>query len=345
MIILCVVLPVLCAGTFPLYLQCDPRWGNDQMGTVGPGHRATICGEGCAMTSTAMALAGLGIRDGGEPLTPKTFNQWLIYNRGYICMAGDCDNLNLTAPEARSPIMLLIGEDPKGTFESIADELARRTVISVAHVRNNHHFVLLTGANKDTRSFIVNDPANYTNVYPYDNVSDIIRFKVNRYPLFKQCDPRWGSDIMGANNKTICMVGCLMNSITSALAGVGIPIYNQPPTPKILNVFLRAHNGYVDNTSALDEDVVALINPKRIQWPADGMHTKNDLSFATIIKYLHMAPVPRIVIANVEGGGHFVHVVGYRSDNDTLVVHDSGYTRHTYSYSKDVVGWRIFDMK
>ena len=54
--------------------------------------------------------------------------------------------------------------------------------------------------------------------------------------------------------------------------------------------------------------------------------------------------VPRIVIANVMQGEHFVLIVGYRSDNDTLIVNDSGFNRNSYSYSNDVVGWRLFDM-
>jgi hypothetical protein len=49
------------------------------------------------------------------------------------------------------------------------------------------------------------------------------------------------------------------------------------------------------------------------------------------------------VIANVMKGRHFVLVVG-STDDDTLVVHDSGFNRTTYSISSDVVGWRLFNM-
>ena len=37
------------------------------------------------------------------------------------------------------------------------------------------------------------------------------------YPLYKQCDSRWGSDIIVS--KTVCQVGCLMSSISMGLAG------------------------------------------------------------------------------------------------------------------------------
>lgn len=45
----------------PIYTQCNVSWANDPMGVDGPGERSTICGEGCAMSSVAMALAALGL--------------------------------------------------------------------------------------------------------------------------------------------------------------------------------------------------------------------------------------------------------------------------------------------
>jgi hypothetical protein len=84
---------------YPLFLQCDPEWGNNQMGVPGAqihrsrpkqrkdifhrafivslnlkilvrnsgdGERSTICGEGCAMSSLAMALNGLQITLPGQ---------------------------------------------------------------------------------------------------------------------------------------------------------------------------------------------------------------------------------------------------------------------------------------
>lgn len=48
----------------PLYKQCDPSWGQNQMGVKGNGERSNICGEGCAMSSVSMALAGIGVKIG-----------------------------------------------------------------------------------------------------------------------------------------------------------------------------------------------------------------------------------------------------------------------------------------
>ena len=50
------------------------------------------------------------------------------------------------------------------------------------------------------------------------------------------------------------------------------------------------------------------IDPTRITWPDDGMHKENDLPYSTIIEYLEKG---RIVIGNVNDGGHFVLITGY----------------------------------
>ena len=70
------------------------------------------------------------------------------------------------------------------------------------------------------------------------------------------------------------------------------------------------------------------------------MHRTNDVPMSAV-RTLLCAGEP--VIANVMKGRHFVLVVG-SSDDDTLVVHDPGFNRTTYSISSDVVGWRLFNM-
>lgn len=49
-----------------------------------------------------------------------------------------------------------------------------------------------------------------------------------KYPLYKQCDPRWGGDII--ESTTVCKVGCLMSSVSMALAGKNITI---PPGSQV----------------------------------------------------------------------------------------------------------------
>ena len=144
------------------------------------------------------------------------------------------------------------------------------------------------------------------------------------YPLFSQCDSKWGSDLMVT--KTVCQVGCLMSSTSMAIMGFGIPIPPPPSTqpvtsnPGTLNSWLKSNNGYDDSNDFI-ESAAQNIDPQRIVWPADAMHTSNDLSYETISSYLQKR---RVVIANVNQGHHFVLVVGYSTDNDTLIVHDPG---------------------
>jgi len=51
---------------------------------------------------------------------------------------------------------------------------------------------------------------------PLASGSPVIPFT---YPLYKQCDSRWGNQLM--QTQTICAVGCLMSSTSMAIAGEG----------------------------------------------------------------------------------------------------------------------------
>jgi hypothetical protein len=146
------------------------------------------------------------------------------------------------------------------------------------------------------------------------------------------------------DTKTVCNVGCLMSSTAMAIRGSGIPIYVDPSTdstPGTLNQWLKANGGY-DGSNNLIETQVPLINPEKIFWLDDAFHKVNDLAFETVCEYINKG---RIMIANVNNGGHFVLLTGYSTtDGDTFTVNDPGYHRDTYSYKNDVVGYRIFDM-
>jgi hypothetical protein len=70
---------------FPVYKQCDDRWGNHTMGVVGDGERATICREGCAMSCLAAALSVTGFvipgAAAGTAITPGSLNDYLVANK------------------------------------------------------------------------------------------------------------------------------------------------------------------------------------------------------------------------------------------------------------------------
>ncbi|EDQ92457.1 uncharacterized protein MONBRDRAFT_22141 [Monosiga brevicollis MX1] len=163
-------------------------------------------------------------------------------------------------------------------------------------------------------------------------------YRVTR-PLFKQCDPQWGSTMMGKD--TICQVGCLMSSTSMALNSAGISIDGNAANPGTLNAWLKANGGYVDGED-MDEAVVPKIDPARITWPSDGMHTSQDLTHNLLRSYLAQN---RTVIANVLQGHHFVLAVGFSyHDDDVVFVNDPGFETTQYSMKNDVVGWRIFDV-
>lgn len=225
--------------------------------------------------------------------------------------------------------------------------------------------------------FDVNDPFYNTTVYAYDAITDVIAYAVHPaigsadedvaltpplgaqipfyYPLYKQCDPRWGKDIIVST--TVCAVGCLMSSTSMAIGGKGIKISGDSSNPGTLNSWLKTHGGYTSGNDLI-ESVVPRVNPEHISWPSDAMHPTNNLPVTTIIELLKSG---RPVIANVMHGHHFVLVTGWdgaeEADTaqlrggqsryeavDTLFVNDPGFNRNTYSYSEDVVGWRLFNM-
>ena len=161
------------------------------------------------------------------------------------------------------------------------------------------------------------------------------------YPLFKQCNSSWGNDVMVTT--TICKVGCLMSSTSMALAGNGILIDDSiPANPGSLNSWLRKNDGY-DKSNDFEENVLPNVTSSgKVIWPKDGMHRSNDLQLETVQLYLEQG---RVMIANVLNGSHFVLVVGWVDEYpDLMLVNDPGFERTNYSYSQDIVGWRIFDM-
>ena len=83
--------------------------------------------------------------------------------------------------------------------------------------------------------------------------------------------------------------------------------------------------------------------PNYIRWTNSSSHRSNDLPWSAVISLVdsHAA-----VVINVMHGEHFVLVVGYdkRVGGDTLYVNDPGFNRPSYSYAKDVVGYRLFDI-
>lgn len=52
------------------------------MGVPGQSSDDTICSQGCAMSSVAMALSGYNFTIAGQTITPGVLNDWLRKNNG-----------------------------------------------------------------------------------------------------------------------------------------------------------------------------------------------------------------------------------------------------------------------
>lgn len=75
--------------------------------------------------------------------------------------------------------MEFISEAPKPAASQMAADLAAGTVVYIAHVRKNSHFVLLTqAADKTAKRFRANDPYFNEKSYAYTDMSDVITYKV-----------------------------------------------------------------------------------------------------------------------------------------------------------------------
>eukprot|EP00823_Brevimastigomonas_motovehiculus_P005125 TRINITY_DN359_c0_g1_i1.p1 TRINITY_DN359_c0_g1~~TRINITY_DN359_c0_g1_i1.p1 ORF type:complete len:236 (+),score=30.50 TRINITY_DN359_c0_g1_i1:25-708(+) len=187
-VLLCFAAAFAAQLNYPLYKQCDPKWGDRELGTADECNAcgkkpATICREGCAMTSLSMGLAGnnVTIDDSGVVITSGTMNDWVRAHQGYYCIGGDCNNLKLTVPEKVSKKFNIqfIGEDQKPSVDILRKWVLNPGYIVIPHLYKLHHFILATGVDaKETNKFYVNDPAFDTKFYPYEDFSDIIVYTI-----------------------------------------------------------------------------------------------------------------------------------------------------------------------
>eukprot|EP01087_Luapelamoeba_hula_P010310 TRINITY_DN2725_c0_g1_i1.p1 TRINITY_DN2725_c0_g1~~TRINITY_DN2725_c0_g1_i1.p1 ORF type:complete len:200 (-),score=28.18 TRINITY_DN2725_c0_g1_i1:84-683(-) len=166
---------------FPLFKQCDPRWANNTMGGNNTGYD-TICIQGCAMSSVSMALNGKGFRlTPRVQFDPQTLNLWLREHKGYVCIGHNCNNLRLDAPDAIAPGKIkFLSESPKPALDVIKRSLHAHNPVTVAHVRNSTHFVLVTGwDSQDANMLYVNDPFFSSTFYYYDDISDVLSYHMD----------------------------------------------------------------------------------------------------------------------------------------------------------------------
>lgn len=141
-----------------------------------------------------------------------------------------------------------------------------------------------------------------------------VALTARNYPLYKQCDSRWGSEKLGTHpTNTICSAGCLMSSAAMALTAVG-----SSQTPSTLNTWLIGHGGYVSG----DLFVWASINPLGVKF----------VGFINRAGVESNLKADNIVILNVHNGQHWVLATSMINTN-TVAVNDPGYSTTSYALS------------
>ena len=136
------------------------------------------------------------------------------------------------------------------------------------------------------------------------------------YPLFKQCDSAWKSDGLGSST-TICKSGCLMSSLSMALAALGKSVAGNPSNPKNLNAWLKKNGGYSGN----------LFNWGSVG--SLGLKYQGKIKGTSTIKEAISAN--KIVVLHVNNGAHWVLATG--STSSEFLVNDPGYSKSSYPNS------------
>ena len=167
------------------------------------------------------------------------------------------------------------------------------------------------------------------------SATDAVSVSISDYPSFKQCDVRWGSDVMGivgvGHRATICQEGCAMTCLSMVLAGRKLW---EPPaggniTPGTLNQYLAAHGEYRCDSGDCDNLVLTAADDltggrMRLvgEWAIGSISTNllvdglaaNDIAFIAHVANLH----------------HFVLLREFDPKADAFAVLDPLYSTQTY---------------
>ena len=118
-------------------------------------------------------------------------------------------------------------------------------------------------------------------------------------------------------SKSVCQVGCLISSVASGMASLGKTINSQTTTPGTLH-YLKSNNGYQGNLFSWG--AVSRFGLKYEGQPDVGANIRTAIC------------AKKIVILNVNNGGHWVLATGWA--NGQYLVVDSGYSRVSYSFAE-----------
>ena len=141
------------------------------------------------------------------------------------------------------------------------------------------------------------------------------------YPLFKQCDSRWGSNKLGTSAKTVCQAGCLMSSVAMVLNDCGKTVNGQSANPGNFNSWLVSNGGYVSGNLFV--------------WGATSKFGLSFVGFSSDHNQIrNHFKAGKAVILNVNNGGHFVLMTGISGTN--YLVNDPGFAKTSYTQGEVV---------
>ena len=142
------------------------------------------------------------------------------------------------------------------------------------------------------------------------------------YPLFKQCDSRWGSNQIGTSSKTICQVGCLMSSMSMVLNDCHKTLDGgAAANPGTFNTWLKGHGGYVSGNLY----VWGAVQPLGLSFVG---FSSSDADIKSHFDQGHA------VILNVNKGGHYVLMTGHSASGYS--VNDPGFNKSSYTNAEVV---------
>jgi hypothetical protein len=132
--------------------------------------------------------------------------------------------------------------------------------------------------------------------------------------MYKQCDGRWANQQLGYCSQTICSAGCAMTSVAMMLTSKGTNM-----DPGALDSYLTRNGGYANGCEIIWS---AANNFGTVRFV--GMQVANEWEICNGLSQNHG------IVANVNGGGHWVLLTGC-AGNGNFYVNDPGYSRSTYS--------------
>ena len=168
-----------------LIRQCDPQWGSEQLGTS---PTATICTDGCAMTSTAMALSTYGINVDESGTNPENLNQWLTSHHGYV----DGDLLVWNSVCALTNVygqrMCLYEYVMSLPIDDLQKYISLGMPV-IININQGTHWVLVIAYDRDNPDTLyVNDPYFYVDSYSYATVLKFAVYEIISTPFAERFD-------------------------------------------------------------------------------------------------------------------------------------------------------------